>query len=280
MIVRDGRILLSRLADHISKDALWNLPGGGVEHGEDPRAAVLREVQEETGLSAEVGERPRVYSAHHPDSIRQGRLADYHALRIVFDGWVPVDAPAPRVEEIDGSTVEAAWIDLEDVRTGKVRVTAIVEESLADHVPFQRQRLAAYALIARGDDILLTRISPLGHHAGSWTLPGGGVDHGERPATALAREITEECGIEAEVGDLLGVHDVHFTGVAPTGRLEDFHGVHLIFAVTVAEDAVPRVVEVGGTTDAVDWVPVAEVMAGRVPVLEVVRHALALRPGS
>ena len=56
------------------------------------------------------------------------------------------------------------------------------------------------------------------------------------------------------MGDLLDVHDLHFAGTAPSGRHEDFHGIHLIFAATVAADAEPRVVEVDGTTDAVAWV--------------------------
>ena len=66
----------------------------------------------------------------------------------------------------------------------------------------------------------------------------------------------------ARSAQLLGVHDVHFSGTAPSGRHEDYHGVHLVFAATVAPDAEPRVVEVGGTTDAVAWVPVADIEAG------------------
>ena len=77
------------------------------------------------------------------------------------------------------------------------------------------------------------------------------------------------------VGDLLDVHDLHFGGTAPSGRDEDFHGVHLIFAATVPDDARPEVVESGGTTDAVAWVPLAEITAGDWPVLELVTHALA-----
>ena len=64
VILRGDRILLSRLAPRITPDELWTLPGGGLDHGENPRDAVIREIREETGLDAMVGETARVYSAH------------------------------------------------------------------------------------------------------------------------------------------------------------------------------------------------------------------------
>jgi 8-oxo-dGTP diphosphatase len=283
VIVRDDHVLLSRLAERVTKDELWTLPGGGLDHGEDPRDAVRREVYEETGLHAEVSDAARVYSAHLPNVWRDGVRVNAHALRIVYDGWVPRGSPEPHVVEVDGSTVESGWVPLADVRSGVVPTVPMVIEALDDSRPLVRQRLAAYAVIRRGsagsagsagEEVLLTRISPLGHHSGSWTLPGGGVDHGEPPAAALAREVAEECGVPCAVGDLLDVHDVHFTGEAPTGRREDFHGVHLIFAATIPDDAEPRVVEAGGTTDDVAWVRLADVVAGALPVLDVVLHAL------
>ncbi|HQR28150.1 MAG TPA: NUDIX domain-containing protein [Nocardioides sp.] len=274
VVLRDDRILLCRLSPRISREELWTLPGGGVDHGEHPRDAVVREIQEETGLDAEVGDTARVYSAHLPGVRRDGRRVDAHALRIVYDGWVPPDAPEPQVVEVDGSTAEAAWIRLRDVLDGTVSVAALVLQALADHRPFQRQRVAAYAVVRRGETVLLTRLSARAHHPGLWTLPGGGIDHGEPPAVALAREVAEECGVACRVGDLLDVHDLHFAGTAPSGRHEDFHGIHLLFAATVPPDAQPRVAEVGGTTDAVAWVALAEVASGAVPVTDVVRAAL------
>jgi 8-oxo-dGTP pyrophosphatase MutT (NUDIX family) len=202
---------------------------------------------------------------------------DAHALRIVYDGWVPADAPAPRVLEVAWSTSESAWKSVADVLDGTVPVVPMVMEALADHRPARLQRIAAYALVLHDDQVLLTRISRRGHLPGAWTLPGGGVDHGEAPRTALVREVREECGLECTVGELIDVHDVHFEGTAPSGRTEDFHAVHLIFAVTVAADAEPSVVEVDGTTDAVAWVPLAEIESGRWPVLDVVGAALASR---
>ena len=273
--VRDEpEVLLCRLATRISRSELWTLPGGGLDHGEDPRDALVREIVEETGLAATVGETAQVYSAHLPRASRDGVMTDFHALRIVYDAWVAADAPAPRVLEVNGSTSEAAWIPVSAVLAGSVPVVAMVGEALADHAPFRRQRVAAYAVIRRGTALLLTRLSTRAHHVGSWTLPGGGINHGEQPATALAREVREECGVHCEVGALVGVHDTHFSGTAPSGRAEDFHGVHLIFAATIPDDAQPRVAELGGTTDAVAWIELADIKSGAVAVLDVVKHAL------
>jgi len=277
VILRDEQILLSRLARSVTADELWTLPGGGLDHGEDPRHAVVREVREETGLDAQVGETARVYSAHLPGVWREGRRVDAHALRIVYDGWVPLDAPPPHVLEVDGSTMEAAWKPVADVLEGRVPVVPMVLEALADHRPYRHQRLGAYALVVRsGEDVLLTRISERGFHTGSWSLPGGGVDHGESPRSAVARELLEECGLEGAVGDVLLVHDEQVSGAAPSGRFEDFHAVSLVFTATVPDGAEPRLVEVGGTTDAVSWVPVARVLDGSLPVLPVVVEALRL----
>ncbi len=274
-----GRIevLLSRLAPKVSRPELWTLPGGGVDHGEDPRTAVVREIHEETGLDATVSETARVYSAHLPRASRDGRLVDAHAIRIVYSGWVPPDAPEPRVLEVDGSTADAAWKPFDDIVSGAVPTAALVGEALADHLPFRVQRVAAYAVVLRGaeDDrrVLLTRLSARAAHPGRWTLPGGGIDHGEHPSVALAREVEEECGLACEVGALVGVHDTHFSGNAPSGRLEDYHGVHLLYAATVG-DGEPSVREVDGTTDSAAWVSVTDVRDGRVEVLDVVTYAL------
>jgi len=278
VILRDGGILLSRLSAQVTAEELWTLPGGGLDHGEDPRDAVVREIFEETGLDAEVGETARLYSAHLPAVWREGRRVDAHALRIVYDGWVPLDAPVPSVMEVGGSTMEAAWKPVADVLDGTVPVVPLVLEALADHRPYRHQRLGAYALVRRDDTVLLTRISARGFHTGSWTLPGGGVDHGEPPRSAVARELREECGIEGQIGELVAVHDDHFSGTAPSGRYEDFHAVAMVFEVTVADDVEPWLAEEGGTTDAVGWVPLADIESGTVPVLDVVRAAVLPQP--
>ena len=280
VILRDDRILLSRLAKRLTSKELWTLPGGGLEHGEDPRDAVVREVHEETGLDVVIGETARLYSYHQRNSWRQGRRADAHALRIVYDGWVPVDSPEPHVVEVDGSTMDAAWKPIADVLDGTVPVVGLVTEVLAEHRPFQLQRVAAYALVVRdgatGPELLLTRNSARGPHPGWWALPGGGIDHGEEPRDALVREVLEETGLECTPGDVLDVTSTHFEGTAPSGRREDFHALQIVFDAVVA-DGEPQVLEVDGTTDEAAWVPLADIDSGDRQVRPVVKSALARR---
>jgi ADP-ribose pyrophosphatase YjhB (NUDIX family) len=275
VVIRDDRILLSRLAERLTTKELWTLPGGGLEHGEDPRDAVVREVHEETGLHVQIGETARVYSSHQRNTWRQGRRADAHSLRIVYDGWVPVDAPEPRVVEVDGSTVEAAWKPLADVLDGSVPTVALVTEVLQQHSAFQLQRVAAYALVVRDERVLLTRNSARGPHPGTWTLPGGGIDHGEDPRASVVREVREETGLVCAPGEVLDVTSMHFEGTAPSGRREDFHALQVVFGAAV-EDGEPRVVEFGGTTDAAAWVPLAGLGEDR-EVRDLVHTALAAR---
>ena len=61
-----NRILLSHRRDM----DLWNLPGGGIEIGELPTEAVVREVKEETGLDVVIGRLVGVYGkTQKPDEL-------------------------------------------------------------------------------------------------------------------------------------------------------------------------------------------------------------------
>ena len=52
--------------------------------------------------------------------------------------------------------------------------------------------------------VLVSRRTAPPHLAGLWEFPGGKVEPGESDEQALARELREELGIEASVGDRLG----------------------------------------------------------------------------
>jgi 8-oxo-dGTP pyrophosphatase MutT (NUDIX family) len=137
------------------------------------------------------------------------------------------------------------------------------------------QRLGAYAVVMRDGALLVTRISARGFPAGWWGLPGGGVDHGESPTDAMIRELHEEAGLVPVTWRLVDVHDVHTVAPGRGDQYEDYHGIHLLYAVTVEPEAVPRVVETDGTTDDVRWVPLGELTGGAPgALLPVVEHVL------
>lgn len=102
-----GQVLLSHRRD---VDA-WNLPGGGVESGELPTEAVLREVEEETGLEVVIERLVGVYGKIEKDElvfaftcrVVGGELsltdeADRHAYFEVEE--IPLNTPPKQIERV------------------------------------------------------------------------------------------------------------------------------------------------------------------------------------
>lgn len=131
-----------------------------------------------------------------------------------------------------------------------------------------RTRVSIYALAIHDDAILLTRLAPFCYRAGHWTLPGGGMDHGERPEQTLIREVHEETSLDASNLELFHVHSF-----SEDTRDGPFLAVQIVYRATAL--GTPRVLDVGGSTIESRWVPLAEVAAlPRVPVLDAVLERL------
>lgn len=78
LVVANGAVLLVRRAVDPGK-GLWSLPGGYMDAGEMPREALRREVDEEVGLSIEVGEMSAIFPMENGVGERVGIVLAFQA---------------------------------------------------------------------------------------------------------------------------------------------------------------------------------------------------------
>ena len=125
-------------------------------------------------------------------------------------------------------------------------------------------RVGCYAWIEQDGQVLLPHWRERGadgqEYAG-WTLPGGGLEHGESPETACLREVWEETGFTVELEGLLGVRNHWIPGERrkhPAAQGRALQGLQVVYLARITGGTLT--VEVDGTTDDVRWVPVDNVL--------------------
>jgi 8-oxo-dGTP diphosphatase len=56
ILIEAGRVLLTRRKEGAHLAGFWEFPGGKLEPAEDPRAGLARELEEELGITTDIGE--------------------------------------------------------------------------------------------------------------------------------------------------------------------------------------------------------------------------------
>ena len=132
-IVLSERGLLGTVLSRITgAPGAWNLPGGGLDAGEEPMAGLLREIHEETGQEVVAGQLLALQSDHWIGRAPNGGLEDYHALRIIYSATC--EKPSrPRVHDLGGSTARADWVPVKSWR--KLPWTRAARQALSQHLP-------------------------------------------------------------------------------------------------------------------------------------------------
>jgi len=289
-----GRVLLARGAPFCSVPGVWQVPGGGVDHGEHPADAVVREFAEETGLTVAVTGLRTVVADVLTLPLRQ---LDEHTDRVIYE--VEVRGGTLR-DEARGTTDTCAWVAPDElVRLPLMPFTAellgvpVDPSVLADAArvpppaaepppggapPGSGRRFGADGLVTDpAGRVLLTLIADGYPGAGRWHLPGGGTDHGEQPEAAFLRELAEEAGQVGRVTGLLAVNHSHDpAALGPEGRPVDWHVVRVLYRAVVDVPVPARVTEAaGGSTARAAWFTAGE--AARLPLTRTAAAALRRR---
>jgi ADP-ribose pyrophosphatase YjhB (NUDIX family) len=266
-----GKVLLVRASVGSGTPGIWSLPGGAVDHGENPTDTVVRETAAETGLSVAVR---RLINVHADMRSLPHRGVTIHTDRLIYEVALRGGALIARVGQ---PTDLARWVD--PVAATKLPLRPFTALALelppagVDLVPdeppdfpsfyavpgpdglHRAQRFAAYAIATDpAGRILLTRIADGYPGGGQWHLPGGGTDYGEQPGAALIRELVEETGQSGRLIELLGVLSHRdAASLGPEGYPIDWHGVRAFYRVAVDRASDPLVHDVGGSTAEARW---------------------------
>ena len=105
VIVRNGRVLLSQRKGGSHLAGAWEFPGGKVEAGEDPKAALVRELDEELGVRAVIGDIVEVTFHSYEE-------AQKSVLLLFYEASLEEGSPEPRAIDVaDVRWAEASFLD-------------------------------------------------------------------------------------------------------------------------------------------------------------------------
>ena len=102
ILIENGKVLLSRRKQGSHLAGMWEFPGGKAEAGEDPRAALRRELEEELGIQTRIGEIVDVAFHRYDD-------ADKAVLLLFFEAERERGSPEPTAIDV----AEVAWCGIE-----------------------------------------------------------------------------------------------------------------------------------------------------------------------
>lgn len=122
LIVKDGKILVCQRTKHQTMPLKWEFPGGKIEEGEQPRDALRRELDEELGIDATIGDEvARIHHEYRSGNSVELRFYVVHEFRGELENRIFRDMKwADRAELPSFDFLEADLKLVSDVAAGRI----------------------------------------------------------------------------------------------------------------------------------------------------------------
>jgi 8-oxo-dGTP diphosphatase len=122
LIVKDGKILVCQRTKHQTMPLKWEFPGGKIEEGEQPRDALRRELDEELGIDATIGDEvARIHHEYRSGNSVELRFYVVHEFRGELENRIFRDMKwAERAELPSFDFLEADLKLVSDVAAGRI----------------------------------------------------------------------------------------------------------------------------------------------------------------
>ncbi len=235
------------------------LPGGGVERGETPAEAAIREASEELGVEVALRSEAPEFVLRTTDRQEHYFVADLVGGSFGTGTGEEMVAPKP-----GRGTYAPVLVPPDEAVRRHLLPHALAERVLRgllgeswpsesmvfdDPTTIPPWRVRAGAVVIDGDRILLHRAE--WDRGPFYEIPGGGVEEGETPEIAVLRELDEEVGLAGEVVRQLALvwkdgrreHYFLVRSLGPSGRTD----------LDVEEFFVPEWVDMARLTDLPVW---------------------------
>lgn len=217
----EGQILLQKRADN----GRWGLPGGGIEPGEEPAEAAVREVYEETGLRVVPIGLVGVYGGKkqlisYPNGDQSAFVSITFECRVIGGKINPDPDETTDVQwfspnELPDNIVPHHVRRIQSLLSGNIPFFVLPENpvlsSKSNYIQSIRQRIGNELIMSPGSTALIFNeagqvLVQKRRDNQTWNLVGGAYEAGEEPAETIIREVYEETSLIVKPIRLIGVY--------------------------------------------------------------------------
>ncbi len=119
----------------------------------------------------------------------------------------------------------------------------------------ETRHLGVYGIVIHDNKILLVKKSR-GAYTGKYDLPGGSIEHGEKPVETLKRELLEEVGVNIKSFKLYDANSV-IVNWFHHEEMENMHHIGIIYIVDIENDTIKETSD-GQDSLGAKWISIEE----------------------